>query len=223
MNELPLHFRLMARFLRVFFNLLYHQMAWTYDLVANTVSLGMWGDWVASIIPDLRGPRVLELGHGPGRLQRKHTQKGILAFGIDESRQMGRMAIARLRKNRLTPHISRCYAQFIPFPDQSFDQIVATFPSEYIFDANTLAEARRVLRPGGEMIILPAAWITGKAWLERFAAWLFRVTAQSPTWDDRYLAPYRRAGFKTSTKRISRKSWELLVIVLENKKRQSPE
>jgi len=30
------------------------------------------------------------------------------------------------------------------------------------------------------MVVLPAAWITGQRWMERFAAALFRITKQSP-------------------------------------------
>ena len=53
-------------------------------------------------------------------------------------------------------------AQSLPFPCDYFDSIVATFPSGYVFDPNTLAEVKRVLRPpsvddntiGGRFIII---------------------------------------------------------------------
>jgi hypothetical protein len=38
----------------------------------------------------------------------------------------------------------------------------------------------RVLEVNGELIVLPAAWITGENMLDKFAAWLFKVTGQSP-------------------------------------------
>ncbi|NMC80811.1 MAG: hypothetical protein GYA59_15725, partial [Chloroflexi bacterium] len=39
--------------LKVFFDLLYHSFAWTYDGVAAVVSLGRWKGWVYSVIPFL--------------------------------------------------------------------------------------------------------------------------------------------------------------------------
>lgn len=35
--------------------------------------------------------------------------------------------------------------------------MVSTFPSEYIYDPNTVAEIARVLRPGGRLIVIEAA------------------------------------------------------------------
>ena len=81
--------RLVLFLLRSFFFVLYHQFAWTYDLVAATVSLGRWKDWVRSALPYLSG-RVLEIGFGPGYLQLSLFELGIPAFGLDESRQMAR-------------------------------------------------------------------------------------------------------------------------------------
>src|SRR5687767_6312726 len=40
---------LMRRFMRVFFHLLYHPFAFTYDLVAAVVSFGQWKNWGRSI------------------------------------------------------------------------------------------------------------------------------------------------------------------------------
>src|SRR5205085_6405329 len=48
-------------------------------------------------------------------------------------------------------------AQYIPFPDAAFDTVVSTFPSEYIYDPDTIAEVERVLRPGGRLIVIEGA------------------------------------------------------------------
>jgi ubiquinone/menaquinone biosynthesis C-methylase UbiE len=164
--------------LRFFFHLLYHQLAWTYDLVAATVSLGRWKSWVLSVLPWLDG-RVLEIGYGPGHLQMALNERGLASFGLDESRQMALQALRRLGRNGFNANLVRALARQIPFPENSFETVVATFPSEYIFDAETLAQIRRVLVPGGRLVVVPVAWITGKGWLERLAAWLFRVTGQT--------------------------------------------
>ncbi|PKN90964.1 MAG: hypothetical protein CVU44_21905 [Chloroflexi bacterium HGW-Chloroflexi-6] len=165
-------------FLRFFFHHLYHGLAWMYDLVAATVSLGRWRDWGRATIPHLRGTRILELGFGPGHLQRALTETGFQTFGLDESEQMCRQAANNLRKNNIFPALSRGYAQTLPFADATFDSLVATFPSEYIFAPQTLSEAERVLKDGGRLIVALSAWPGGTNLAERSAAWLFRITGQ---------------------------------------------
>src|SRR5437588_1309681 len=48
-------------------------------------------------------------------------------------------------------------AQHLPFSDASFDTVVSTFPSEYIYDPDTIAEVERILRPGGRLIVIEGA------------------------------------------------------------------
>ena len=91
-------------FIRLFFRLLYHELAWMYDLVALAVSFGQWKAWGRAAIPHLCGPRVLDMAHGPGHLLAAMTRTGLSPVGLDLSPQMGRIAQARLRREfgRLT-------------------------------------------------------------------------------------------------------------------------
>ncbi|KAF0107889.1 MAG: type 11 methyltransferase [Anaerolineaceae bacterium] len=171
--------RLLLLILRPIYYLLYHHFAWTYDFVADMVSLGQWRDWVRTALPHLDG-RVLELGFGPGHLQLFLAEKGLVSFGVDESRFMARQASRRLRKAGADRRLARGLAQSLPFPDAAFDTVAATFPAEYIFDPRTLTEVHRVLAPGGRFVILPVAWVTGIRPLERFVAWLNRVSGEAP-------------------------------------------
>jgi ubiquinone/menaquinone biosynthesis C-methylase UbiE len=203
---------LLSAFLRVFFKLLYHEFAWTYDWVASAVSLGKWQDWVLAVLPYLKGPRVLELGHGPGHLQVALHRRGVSTIGLDGSRHMGMQAYRRISRGGYDPFCVNGYAQFLPFKNNSANQVVATFPSEYIRDPRTLAEVARVLVSGGEFIVIPLAWITGTRPHERLAAWLFRFTNQAPEWDNRFLEPFHQAGFQSRLERLSIKSSTVLVI-----------
>src|SRR6266540_6656752 len=89
---------LVKTILRFFFRLLYHQFAFTYDLVAATVSFNRWKDWVMSVIPFIKGNRILEIGHGPGHLQRILLSRNLVTVGIDESAQMGHLAKRNLTR-----------------------------------------------------------------------------------------------------------------------------
>jgi ubiquinone/menaquinone biosynthesis C-methylase UbiE len=201
--------------LKIFYRLLYHRMAWTYDLVAWGVSVGLWREWIGTVLEFLEGPRVLELGHGPGHLQRELLHRGAFrSVGLDLSRQMGEMAIRRLRRQNLQPALVNGEAQSLPFLDASFDQVVATFPSEYIADPHTLAEVRRVLADQGTLVILPAAYITGKRVRERAAAFLFRITGQAPQVDEQALKSFAaQGGFDVHLERRTLQTSIVLVII----------
>ncbi len=204
---------LITRFLHFFFYLIYEPLAWTYDLVAWVVSLGRWKSWVFSTIPELPGPRVLELGHGPGHLQLALRKKQVQVFGVDRSAQMGRLANHRLASAQVIPNLVRATAEHLPFPLHAFDQLVATFPSEYIVQSETLKESRRVMIEKGKLVLLPVAWIRGSRVWDRAAAWLFRITGQAPNWDSRFSRPLREAGFSVEEKRINLLESEVMLII----------
>lgn len=192
----------MSRLLRVFFYLLYHPLAPTYDAVAAVVSIGRWNQWVEAAASFLEGKDILEVGFGPGHLQARLTEDPRLnVVGVDESRQMGALAHRRLRKKgRNRVQLTRGVAQMLPFDAQTFDTVVSTFPSEYIFDKRALSEVHRVLRETGRFVIIPAAWIIGKGLTDRGAAWLFRVTHQAPPsprdiLESQTMARLQEAGF----------------------------
>ena len=205
------------KLLRFFFYHFYHTFAWSYDTVAALVSVGRWRDWVLTALPYIDGPRVLEIGHGPGHLQAAMRKKGLIAFGLDESRQMGRMAFSRLTRFRLPVALTRGQTQFLPFGADCFDNLAATFPSEYIFDLRTLEEIYRVLRPGGKLIVIPMASMGGKNLADRAAAWVFRITGQASditeTLKDRIKAPFAAAGFEVRVETVEKRSSTVLVIV----------
>ena len=198
--------------LRLFFKLLYHQFAWTYDGVASIVSLGAWQKWVASIVPYIDGPRVLEIGFGPGHLQAALNQKGIFSFGVDESRQMAAIARKRLSKSGYPPNLVRGDAQLLPFSDSCFNQLVMTFPAEFILNPSTFAEISRVLTAEGELTMLPLAWITGRSPLARLAAWVNRITGEAPEWDERFLEPLKSSGFELSWDILDFSTSRILVV-----------
>jgi len=200
---------LFQRLIRFFFKLLYHSFAFTYDLVAATVSFGKWKDWVYSILPLIEGTHILELGHGPGHLQRILLSRGLFAVAIDESAQMGKLAKGRLGNMQ---RLARALAQQMPFASESFDSILSTFPTEYIFDKQTLSEAHRVLRNRGRLIILLAAWPKNP-----LLAWLFMVTGESPpaapeSLESKIKTAFALTEFKLEVKILNVKTSSLLIV-----------
>ncbi len=215
-------FKALARGLKIFFFLLYHQFAWGYDWVAAVVSLGKWNQWVLTALPYLRGPRVLELGHGPGHLQVAMLARGLQAVGLDQSRQMGALARRTIHKGTSktapngyaqSPKLVRATGQALPFPMHAFHSIVATFPTPYIFEASTLAEVQRLLVPGGRLIVLLSATVTGQTAAQRAAGFLFRVTGQAGDPPDEALLPFTQAGLAAEIHWIKANAGQILMIL----------
>ena len=209
---LPLPKRILIPLLRKSFKLLYHQFAWTYDWIACIVSLGAWQNWVQSVLPYLDGPRTLEIGFGPGHLQATLLQKGISIYGLDESSQMAEIALRRIIRLGMCPNLVRGNAQTLPYANECFQQVVMTFPAEFILNQHTFTEIYRVLAKGGKAVILPLAWITGRKPLERAAAWLNLVTGETPEWDEKSLEPFKKLGFDVSWQKINYSSSKILII-----------
>lgn len=208
--------RLLRAALRLAFRLLYHPFAWSYDLVAAAVSFGQWNAWVRATQAHLAEKRLLELGPGPGHLQAALHTNGFTPFGLDESRPMLRQASRRLRRDGFPPRLARGLAQRLPFANGCFDTVAATFPSEYIFDPHTLAETRRVLRPGGRLVVLIGAWPAGPGplrWLARLAGAAEEDPAVRP--EPRIAAPFVQAGFRVEIRQERAQSGTLVFILCE--------
>lgn len=162
------------------FHLLYTHLAPTYDAVAWAVSLGQWREWGQAALPYLSGPRVLELGHGPGHMLAALAAHGYEAIGLDLSPQMGRLA----RRQQPTPRLVRAHAQATPFAAGSFDGVLATFPTAYITAPATVAAVYRLLRPGGRLVIVPEARLGGPRPVRAFVEWLYALTGQRAAADE---------------------------------------
>lgn len=126
---------------------LYNELAWMYDPISWVVSGGKWAGWRNEVITHITGERVLELGFGTGELLIALHRCGFTVYGLERSQAMHKITTCKLQQQEILSIPRVCgLAQHLPYPSNYFDTVVATFPSGYIFDPNTLIEVKRVLR-----------------------------------------------------------------------------
>ena len=166
---------------------LYDELAWAYDLVSWVVSLGRWSSWRLSALDFIAGQRVLEIGFGTGELLSEMVGRGVDPVGLDVSPAMHSVAARKLARRGLDIPTVGGLAQAMPFPDESFDSIVSTFPADYILDSATLCETARVLSApdlstgavGGRLVVVGlVVWIDMPVW-QRAMQFLFGVQGGS--------------------------------------------
>jgi SAM-dependent methyltransferase len=106
------------------------------------------------------GERVLDVGVGPGLLAVEMASAvgpdGFVA-GIDVSESM--LELARGRAYDAPVELTTASATSLPHAAASFDAVVSTQVLEYVPAVDqALAEAVRVLKPGGRLLILDTDW-----------------------------------------------------------------
>ncbi len=120
-------------------------------------------DWVAGAIRRAvwdtlgGGPRrrVLDLGAGTGRIGDAFITQGDAYIGVDASaRMLARFAAKVAARGGAFPALAQADGQALPFPSATFDavlmvQVIAGTPGW----RGILSEARRVLRPGGGLVL----------------------------------------------------------------------
>jgi arsenite methyltransferase len=151
------------------------------------------------------GEHVVDIGAGPGFLAVEMAAalgSGGRVHAVDPSESMRALAATRTRHSGAAPvEISAGLAEALPLPDVSVDVAVATQVFEYVADVSgALAEAHRVLRPGGRVLLLDTEW-DSIVWYSHDDARTARILA---AWDEHLVDPHlprtlapalRAAGF----------------------------
>ena len=107
---------------------------------------------VLELAADVQGRRVLDIGCGAGVLAEALMSSGAEVSGFDASQEM--IALARKRLGGSADlRVSRL-GEPLPYEDDSFDDAVSSLVFHYLPDWSlALREVRRVLKPGGRLIM----------------------------------------------------------------------
>lgn len=102
------------------------------------------------------GERVLDLGCGPGHTALALASSAAHVTGVDVTPEMVVLARDLARQRRVTNvSFEEADVSVLPFAEASFDLVTSRFAGHHFGEpAKALMEARRVLRPGGRVLLV---------------------------------------------------------------------
>jgi len=126
--------------------------AYSAETEANLINGYYARPAILTLAGDVAGRRILDAGCGSGPLFATLRDRGAIVTGFDKS--AGMLELARRRLGNGADLQVADLGSPLPFSDGAFDDVIASLVLHYLEDwGPALAELRRVLRPGGRLIV----------------------------------------------------------------------
>ena len=103
--------------------------------------------------------KILDIGTGTGLIARNLSRQGCNVSGIDISANQIAIAQNLSLADGLDIDLRVGEAEHLPFKDNSFDCVISSNSWQYFHQNNTILEIKRVLNPGGLLVISYFSWL----------------------------------------------------------------
>ncbi|MCG9971827.1 class I SAM-dependent methyltransferase [Christiangramia crocea] len=131
----------------------YDRIASCYDWLEGVMAGSRFEKWMQPILRKAKG-KTLEAGIGTGR-SIPYYPKGVQLTAIDFSPKMLKKAEKKFAESPIPVKFMEMDVQHLEFPDNSFDTVVTSCVFCSVPDpVKGLKEIRRVLKPGGQLLML---------------------------------------------------------------------
>lgn len=111
-------------------------------------------DLILDLVGATQGRRILDIGCGDGTLLAELARRGAIVTGIDTDPHMLAAARERACQETLEMMLVDGNAGGLPFPDETFDVVLAVTVLCFVRDAEqAFMEMARVMKPGGRLVI----------------------------------------------------------------------
>jgi ubiquinone/menaquinone biosynthesis C-methylase UbiE len=145
------------------FDKFYTKTARLYDIGVKV--LPGWKTWLMRALPHIQGQRVLEVSFGTGYLLMQYASK-FETHGIDLNARMVAVAKKNLEKSGACADLKQGNVEQLPYVDEYFDTVMSTMALSGYPDATlAMSEIRRVLKPGGRLILIDVNYPANHNWL----------------------------------------------------------
>ena len=126
--------------------------AYSAETEANLVNGYYARPAILDLAGDVTGRRILDVGCGSGPITGALRDRGAIVTGMDSSAKM--LELARRRLGGDADLQAADLGGPLPFRDAEFDDVIVSLVLHYLEDWTApLAELRRVLTPGGRLIV----------------------------------------------------------------------
>jgi ubiquinone/menaquinone biosynthesis C-methylase UbiE len=131
-----------------------------------------WQGMIGHAIPQIKGPRVLEVSVGTGWLISQYAER-YDTYGVDLNTKMLRVTSRNLRAAGKSAKLQQANVEALPFRDEAFDTIVNTTAfSGYPRADRAMSEFYRVLKADGRLVLIDIGYPEDRNTIGMALGWL---------------------------------------------------
>ncbi len=158
----------------------FSSVAARYDVMNDLMSAGqhrLWKDRFVRLVRPRPGETILDMAGGTGDIAFRLARRGAFVTVADINADMLAVGVDRARRRDLNNLVwAQENAESLSFPDKSFDAFTIAFGIRNVTDIDrALAEAFRVLKPGGRFYCLEFSQTQWPGFSDAYRAYSRRV------------------------------------------------